>query len=389
MNEIIVSKNLVTQSSLLPLWEIWWKIDWGKIIRNNRLPYDDYINWNNVVNDRWDFDSNLFIESRLYQKEVRDNYLSELNGNIKYLNHISNESSAWIYLKFKIKDIINEFKKMFFLWKNSEVYDMDFYKELLNISNIFNENQLGTDETIKNYFTNVIDLINKWLKWEDEKWSQYLNNIKKEQNISIDWFNLWNGFLNVDKVINLLKWKATWSNDTLILVFYKFKLTNEDLKKLQTWALEALDIHFSNLDTIKVFEIIEFILPNIFNGFDVSSINFPEIFNPEYLKEIIIYDLTLSKFKEQVNSKDWSDEVKENIITQFVKYWTDIEWNIWFGQWSEQLFYWNNILWTINEMNYKSYLKEDLWYRNKPLPSILKNIDYYVNESRNELLKNI
>jgi hypothetical protein len=74
------------------------------------------------------------------------------------------------------------------------------------------------------------------------------------------------------------------------------------------------------LDTYKVFVILEWIFPYVFEGVDIKF-ELPEIFRPEYLSHMSIYDLTLERFTSQVQHKGrelgWSEDIQNKLIEQF------------------------------------------------------------------------
>gem|GEM_PF-4559808 len=56
------------------------------------------------------------------------------------------------------------------------------------------------------------------------------------------------------------------------------------------------------LDTHKVFIILQWVFPFVFESYDMKF-DIPEIFQPEYLSKLTIYDLSLEKFTAQVLSR--------------------------------------------------------------------------------------
>lgn len=310
----------------------------------------------------------------------------QLLERIQYLKRELGNDSIYYYGDI-LQTIIRLFKDVFFLWNEDEskweitnVYAQDFflklneiYERIQNRHKLLDTAEWGVFDTID---AEISRCIQEWLQWVEKEWPPYeADKIHKFKKWASKYIKPWN-VLDVDKILEALNSHWSWNEDHLIFAFYTAECDKKELEKLQRWVLQALEAKFKRLDTVKVFTIIEFILPYIFNGYEDINFEFPELFRPEYLSKIRIYDLTIEGFTNQIHElwpkNGWPLEIQEKLIEQFMIYGTTESWQIWFWQGSEQLWYWSSVTGEITPKNYTYYLKDaNLWEDKRPTPKIL------------------
>ena len=379
--------NDLSNQALLPTSKIWRSIDWSKLFNRIWLCYKKPLNWNLLLDENWNFSERNFIMWDLTCTREKNKLIEEAKKLPqvieKYKQKIGDDRI--FYYDSLISNLIKLFQNIFFLgnqdkekWDITNVYVQNFFIKLneiiKNSKTLLNE---PSSESIDSIDDEILKYSKEWIEWVEKMWWSYEKEAIKNFKISASkYLKPWN-ILDVDKILEALKSHRSFDEDVLIYVFYTAKCSKKELEKLQKWVLFALDSKFKKLDTPKIFLILEFILPYVFDWIENLDFDFPELFKPEYLNKIHIYDLTIEKFIEQIHylwkKNNWSPEIQAKLIEQFKIYWASKKWKIWFWQWSEQLFYWQEITGYLNKDNYKDYLKsEDLWEDRKPLPNILR-----------------
>lgn len=389
MNEIVhSSSNLPVvafdQKEIMPYGKIGVNIDWNRVFRDKIwIFHPQPINWYKAIDEQGNFDFAKFTLSRTSIDKDKAEYEEIIDKQIKYLNAVKwHNDLDNIYLKYGLKDIIKWVEKMsgVIYGENREsVYEQSFLVNLKDLHTHLESNKLLGDEEIvaaeilTTIEKNVQDALAWWQKQYDISVGKLL---KTSTEAMLKYINI-DGTLNVDKIIETLSSFWSWNEETMLMAFYIAKCSKVDLERLQQWAMDALNIHMLRLDTPKVFIILEFVLPYIHQWFKIDW-KVDEIFDPAYLKHISIYDLTPEKFEAQVCTKweqlGWSEEIQQKLITQFKKYGTSKSGGIWFGQGSEQLWYWNGVTGWLNENNVKHYTKDAeiiASTEKMPIPNIL------------------
>jgi hypothetical protein len=369
------------QKEVMPYGKLWNFIDWNKVFQDKIwLFYPKPIDWNKAINEQWLFDSDKFLLSRSWFLEKRESYLDKISKEMARFEKLYQLNRLDLdYLWEWLEHIIQWLQNMYFLWKeNSEVYKKDFYTELKNISEqITAEESLPEKSDFNMLLNDIKKSVEKWLARENKEREIHIAKIKKYWDESLKKYVKEDGFLDVESILKAINSHWTWNEEIMLTAFYTAKCNKNDLTKLQTWVIEALNSKIKRLDTFKVFIILDWILPYIYNEFKIDR-DLPEIFRPEYLSRIRIYDLDLDWFISQVKYK-WkelnrSEEIQNKLIEQFKQFWQSESWKIWFWQWSEQLWYWNWVTSGVNEQNFKYYMKDpNLWFDKMPIPSILDN----------------
>ncbi len=383
------------QKEVMPYGKLWNFIDWNKVFQDKIwLFYPKPINWNKAINEQWLFDSDKFLLSRSWFLEKRESYLDKISKEMARFEKLYQLNRLDLdYLWEWLEHIIQWLQNMYFLWKeNSEVYKKDFYTELKDISEqITTEESLPEKSDFNMLLNDIKKSVEKWLARENKEREIHIDKNKKYWNDSLKEYIKEDWFLDVDSILKTINGHWTWNEEIMFTAFYTAKCNKNDLTKLQTWVIAALNSKIKRLDTFKVFIILDWILPYIYNEFKIDR-DLPEIFRPEYLSRIRIYDLDLDWFIWQVKHT-WkelnrSEEIQNKLIEQFKQFWQSESWKIWFWQWSEQLWYWNWVTTGVNEQNFKYYMKDpNLWYDKIPIPSILNND--HLSDASGDLLKEL
>lgn len=377
-------------NTFLPTSKIWKQIDWSKVFDRIRVSYQKPINWNLRLDKNWKFSERNFIMWDLFTVENKNKLFEEaekLHKTIAYYKENAGNDRIFYYDSL-VHNLIKLFQGIYFLWNQDKnkwevtnVYVQNFFIKLEELNkNLKNQWSLSNEpnsDVIESIDNEIIMYVNEWIEWVKKMWWPYENEtIEKFKELASIYIKPWN-ILDVDKVLETLSSHWSWNEYVLIFAFYIAKCSKKELERLQNWVLIALDSKFKKLDTTKIFSILEFVLPYIYEWIDDINFDFPEIFRPEFLSKIHIYDLTIEGFTNQIyhiwKENNWSPEIQARLIEQFKKYWASKKWEIWFWQWSEQLFYWIETIGHINKDNYTQYLKsDDLWEDKRPLPNILK-----------------
>jgi len=389
-------------NELMPHQSFWWMIDWNKVFQNKvGVFYPKPINWKDSVDDEWNFDWDKFYLSRNAKLNDRKVYTETRNRIILTLERYV---TKWViddfYLEENLEKLLESYKKLYFLWKRlvhdpySEIYTTENYLKIEQLleqikwMNRLPENAWEYQSIAKE----IIDNIQQTRLRESKKWEEYEAELLWHKKTGVSNYLDDNGKLNVESVLDTLNWRASWNEETMLIALFDWEVSKEELVKLQEWVIEALDNKVLRLDTHKVFIILQWVFPFVFESYDMKF-DIPEIFQPEYLSKLTIYDLSLEKFTAQVLSRweenNWSKEVQEKLIGQFKKFWTTKEWNIAFWQWSEQLWYWSWVTWWINKENYTHYLIDrSLLVDTLPTPNILQTYDEWaVNQYSQNIWK--
>jgi len=375
------------------------QINWSKVFQDKAwLFHPKSVHRNQSINEKWEFDKEQFILSRSSFSQKRNTYLEQIKKQELILKRLAtkvdmDKDEFMYHIEDSLHIAIKNFKEMFFLWnKNSEVYEKDFFVDLEEIlENIKTGKSLEENtETERKVYNDILQNIETWLTREQEERPKYLETVHQNYQKIISKYSNEDSSLNVDKILEDIGAQWTRNEECMLIAFYTSTCTKEELKKLQEWTINALNQHIKRLDTPKVFIILEWILPYIYEGVNFDF-NIPEIFRPEYLNHISIYDLTLDRFTDEIHNKgklfNRSEDVQNKLIEQFKEFWTDKNGNIGFWQWSEQLRYWQRVTGEINENNFKNYLKDsDLGDEKKPRPKIL---DGYKSLEQNEEILNV
>lgn len=387
-------------AEIMPYGKIGKNIDWNRVFRDKIwIHHPDPINWNNAIDEQGNFDFNKFLMSRTHLEEDKAEYEKTINGQVEYITlvHTKHKDLDNIYITSALKKIITALQQMQNIMrgeKREHVKEQIFYNDLQTLLEQVESNTLIAGDNQKvawEMLTTITENVQSALKWCEDQFSltktYWINSNWKgiSQFINID------GTLKVDVVIAKISSHWTWNEDMLLSALYIAKCSRQDLEILQQGVIAALNQHMERLDTTKVFSILEFLLPYVFEGYQLSW-KVEEIFDPAYLSHISIYDLTPEKFEGEVRTKweklGWSQEVQDRLIAQFKKYGTSESGGIGFGQGSEQLWYWNGVTGGINDNNLKHYTKSEEILegdKKKPIPNIL--LPEAVQTARQKLLE--
>lgn len=365
--------------TILPYGKTGRQINWNKVFDQQcRAYYPKAINRNKSINNNWDFDVDKFILSRLSIITKRDNYLKIIKETLDLFTKISSSELKY-HLKSSLQTLIRQFEEMYFLGnKNSEVYEKDFYIELKSLlENIQDARSIDANTSTTDIITTITHLCTNGLAWEHQEWEKHIKKVKNDYQDSVKKYVNEDTTLNVDIILTDLTSGWNRNNEAMLIAFFTATCSKSDLKKLQNWVIAALEKHMKRLDTEKIFTLLEWALPYIFQGVGIDF-NLPEIFRPEYLQHISIYSLTLEWFTDQVQTQGeklwWTKEIQDKLIEQFKKFWQNEEGKIWFWQWSEQLWMRQRITECVNQENLTHYLyEEDLGTDKIPVPRILEN----------------
>ncbi|MEI6426260.1 MAG: hypothetical protein WCO66_02795 [Candidatus Absconditabacteria bacterium] len=395
---VTTTEIVFKENDLLPTNTLGGQINWSKVFQETTgLFHPKSVNRNQSINEKGDFDKEKFILSRSNFSQKRERYLEQLKKQEFVLNRLATKvdmdgDEFLYYIEDSLAIAIKNFKEMFFLGnKNSKVYEKDFFVNLEEIQTLIKKGTgIEQKEEGSRVHNEILQNIEAGLVREQEERPKYVQQLNKNYQEMINKYSNEDKSLNVDKILEDLKSHWTRNEEAMLIAFYTSTCSKEELARLQEGTIEALNQHIKKLDTPKVFIILEWILPYIYEGVNFDF-NIPEIFRPEYLNHISIYDLTLEKFTDQIRSKgpkyNRSQEVQDKLIEQFKEFGTNKDGNIGFGQGSEQLRYWQSVTGRIDEKNFKNYLKDsDLGDEKKPRPKIL---DGYKNLEQSEEILNV
>lgn len=370
------------QWDILP-WNILWnQINWNLVFRNAiDIYYPSPINWNSCTDKDWEFDPVKFYFTCNYRRlwlDKRTEYLSWLK---QIVSNFEKYSEKNILSLCSYSEAI--LAKILLIVDTYEVApdSLDFVNEFRDIIHKISYVSLWDWQPIS--ISSVLSEINICLgafyEWDSKMWEDLPN--KLYQNYAMDDWKLikyqnqdWT--LDVDWLLSDLQAHWSWNEEIMLLALYTSTCSQYDLERLQKWVIAALESKFQKLDTYKIFIILEWVIPFIYEWFKIKF-DFPEIFNPKYLSKISISNLDIDKFTSKVitvwANEGWPLEIQEKLIEQFKQYWSSEPGKIWFWQWSEQLWYWTRVTWYLNEKNFQNYLKGDeYWDDKRPIPNILK-----------------
>lgn len=385
------------QKDVMPYGKLGSLIDWNKVFKDKIwLFYPAPINWNGSVDEQWEFNAEKFYAVRLWYEEKRKRYLEEIKHTMTLLERIQTREDDHdmyeYYILEYLKKIPEMFEKMFFLWEKEKwVYEQAFYKNLKSLEEQIKEKKSLTEKNDKqSIFTEITENVNECLLRENEERSNFIEKTTTIREDGIKKYVKNDKTLNVDAVLKDLNSHRSRNEEYMLMAFYTAKCSKQDLERLQIWVIEALNSKIKRLDTFKVFILLERVLPFIYQGFKIDW-DLPEIFRPEYLNKISIYDLDIDGFIAQVKNNwekyTWTEEIQKKLIEQFKNFWSSESGAIWFGQWSEQLRYRNWVTSGVNEENFKHYLKSpNLWEEKRPIPNILRT---ELPDQKEDLLKTL
>ncbi len=399
MTELVPSsaKDLVfDQKEILPYGTLGHFIDWNKVFRDKiGTFYPKPINWHTSLNEHGELDTHTFLWARTWYNEKRKSYMESITNVLRIIERDTKRSPLpeWYYIESIIDKTIRAFEEMHILGgKREGVYKQPFYFQMKELSTQLESQMLLADDTqTKELLHQIQRYIENSLKREDKEWELCRSEYQEANSPIVKKYIKEDGFLNVDQVIVDLKGGRSWNEEIMLAAFFTAQCTKEDLIKLQSWAIEALNDHVKRLDTHKVFTIIDWVLPYINDEFKIDC-NLPEIFRPEYLNHISIRNLDIQGFSAQVRAKaeklQWSIELQDKLIEQFKEFGTSKEGYIGFGQGSEQLWYWNGVTSGVTKDNFKHYLKDtNLWEEKMPTPRILMRD--YESTTKEDLIKSL
>ncbi|MCK9272715.1 hypothetical protein M0P65_04165 [Candidatus Gracilibacteria bacterium] len=382
--------NDLSNVGLLPTSKVGRRIDWSKLFDRIRLSYKKPLNWNLLLDENGNFSERNFIMGDFFHTREKNKLIIEANKLpqeiARYKQKVGNDRI--FYYNSLISNLIKLFQNIFFLGNQNKekgditnVYVQNFFIKLNEINEMLKNSETlyngSSSESIDSIDDEILKYSKEGIEWVEKMWGPYeKENIEKFKESALKFLKPGN-VLDVDKVLETLNSHWSWNEDVLIFVFYTANCSKNELKRLQKGVLAALDSKFKKLDTPKIFLILEFILPYIFDGIENLNFDFPELFRPEYLSKIHTYDLTIEKFIGHIHylgkENNWSQEIQAKLIEQFKIYGASEKGKIGFGQGSEQLYYWQEITGHLNKDNYKDYLKsEDLGENRRPLPNILR-----------------
>ena len=185
------------------------------------------------------------------------------------------------------------------------VREQIFYTDLKILLEQVKSNTLIADDNEKvsaEILATITENVQNALKWSDEQFAITVKYwIDTNLQSTLKYMNI-DGTLNVDAVIAEISPHWTWNEETLLSALYIAKCSRQNLDILQQGVIAALNQHMERLDTSKVFSILEFLLPYVFEGYQLSW-KVEEIFDPNYIGHISIYDLTPESFEAQIRSK--------------------------------------------------------------------------------------
>lgn len=338
-------------------------INWKSIFLDHiGIEYPEYINWDACIDQQWNFSTDDFILSRSSLYKKRNKYIQDIGGQIDVL-----DTCIWANIpldkkkeiSIRITDEIVSIMWRMQLW---------YWEHNIHVQDIANEIAGAYDQRSIDSWIHMQSDIEQWLKKEQQEWESKFQTIKLGYQQNIWKYIADTGALNIQNIIlDLDHW--TPDHESMLMAFYTATCSPDDLQVLQQKVQKILDSNIKKLNTIKVFLILERVLPYIYEWFQFDF-QVPEIFNPMYLQHIAVRNLTLEDFTQQVGQKWeelwWSADIQNKLIQQYTKFGESN-----FGQWSDQLRYRQQLT---SKINIKNYIipAEQISLNKRPKPSILQ-----------------